>query len=258
MPRRNRRRGGNTTWSGSSGITSQSRVVLRDPVRLSVPRYLQMFPDEFECWGNTDLQVVPTSSSQSYTFKANSPFNLYGPQLNYAGAFSANVPSGAYYLISSPSVSASVAPYAYCTVMQLEIECEISNSAGNASPVSNWLIVPSESASLSGTVITQLLEQRGVAHMLVPGATTAAGTVVPLSLRNSFSISDLFGITEREVRENRAYACAVGANPSIVAYFHIIAAAYDGVTNMAHVCRVRIRSRYLFRSLNAFTSAVPT
>ncbi len=238
---------------------TQANVKFSKPTSVSVPKQMQFFPDLYRTWAVTDIQTYDTAIYNSATYKANCNFNLFGPQSNYAGAFAANVPSGSSYLISSNAASGGGAPYTGVTVTDLEVEVVVTNAfGGGGQPPMYVFIVPSLIGSLAGMTISTIREQRGVSYALVPGTTTSGGLVEPIVIRNKFSIADIFGRSRQEVEQNTLYQHGVGTSPLNLAYFHVITASFDGSTVCNTVVRTRVKSHFIFRTLNGFTSTVPT
>lgn len=251
---RRSRRPADTVGASTSPIVSTTHAVsLRKPVRCIIPKFLQLFPDELECWGKTVVSNVFSGGlALNLSFKANSPFNLFGPQVNWAGAFGGNVPAGAYYLISSNAAGGSQAPYNFCNTTHLETQLEVTGFGAGTTGAATCFLIPSANPSFSGMPLAQLKEIRGVSYCYVPPV-----TMVPITLSNRLSIADLAGVSSKEVDENYNYAQVPGANPTSLAYLHCILSSSDGATNIALAYTLTFRSRMIFRRINNFVTTIP-
>jgi hypothetical protein len=239
----------------SSPFGSLSRYVcLRKPCIVKVPKFLQLFPDEYEAWGRTSVLTTLTGSlAFSYGFKSNGVYNLFGPQVNWTGAFSANVPAGSKYLINNPAAGGSAAPYNVSTVLEQDICAEFSSYGSTVTAACGVALLPTDTNSLSGSAFSQIREMRGCSSLLLPAVINA-----PLTVRNKFTIADQFGVPEREIRENPSFSQVPGTDPVALGYFVLYLSSLDGSTNVSVDLVLTINTRYLFRRLNPFNTTVPT
>jgi hypothetical protein len=254
-PRRQNRKGrGQANWVQLNSVNSS----LKRNVVVSVPKYLQLFPDEFDCWSKTDVNMnFTTTTAPTYTFKINGPFNLFGPQANFAGAFGVNVPAGSDYLISNQGAAGASAPYSKCVVLDAEIGLEWISVTGALSPGAWSYIIPSLQSSLAASTGSQLREQRGVSVTALPATTAESPMCLPIRQTCRFSISDLFGVDRKEVLENPDFSQQPTVDPVNIGYVHLVCGAVDGVTVVNYFCRATIRLHMRFRRLNNFRSSAP-
>jgi hypothetical protein len=253
--RRSRRK--NRANRGQSNLLSNSGF-LSKPVTCYVPRGLQFVPDELDCWARTDVNTVTTGTLDATTWKVNSVFNNFGPQLNYAGAFGANVPSGAIAMMSVPSPAGTAGFYNRSTVLEVDCEIELTSLPGGVSAPAYIMMIPSGSPSLLGMVSSELREQRGVVVATIPASTATMPLTRPFKVRNGFTIWDLLGTNRKHVRESYDYSQVVNADPLYPAYLHVSVASADGATNFNYQIRFSFWIHFLFRRINPLDTAVPT
>jgi len=249
-------RAGDVANGSSSIFSSMTRYVARKkPFRVHIPPHLQLFPDEFECFGKTQLTAVFNGAlAISYTFKANGVFNLFGPQVNWTGAYSANVPSGSIFLLHNPSAAGSVAPYNTSTVLGQDITVEVSSYGSTATAGAQIALLASPNTnSLSGMTFSAIREQDGCSSMLVPAVLNA-----PITVRQRFSIADVAGVKPFEVYNDPSFGQVAGTDPNTLVYFVLYMASVDGSTNLNHELAITFNTHLLFRRKNNFITTVPT
>jgi hypothetical protein len=219
-------------------------------------------PDELDCWARTDAIVQYTGSAlQATTWKANGPYNLFGPQANWTGAFAANVPAGAAEMLQSTTAvpAGATGLYSSSTIEDITLNLEVIANPGANTPASYVFIVPSLTADLSAVPTPVLREQRGVVIGTIPGQvnTNAAPVMEPSRFTLSFSMSDLFGVPRNVVRDNPNYAQIPLVNPTVLGYIHVIIAAVDGVTTINFNVRHNFLLHHVLRRPNIMNSSTP-
>lgn len=254
--RRNNRRPKNSnnrdsTYQGQSQGQLTSWSTLNKLCIARIGKKCQLFPDVLDTHAKTGINVnfsgVVTSQA---TFHINSPASLFGPQINWTGAFADNAPSGMYYLLSSAAAAGSVAPYLNSCVTHIEFIQEFYNAAAVPAYVT---LVPSLNPSLSGMVQSQLAEQKNAVQCLVPPTNNS----LPVRLRIAFAIADIFGVGPSEVINNQNYYQTAGNLPGLSYYLHTIVSSTDGSTNCAMNTKVIYGCKLRFKSLNPFVTSVP-
>lgn len=244
-PRSNNPRGGDYLRRGD-GATSVS--ALNRITSVSVPRGINMFPDQFYCWGVTNYSLLPVGvATVTNTFKVNSPNFEFGPQTNYSGAFSVNVPAGINYLLSSQQALGSAAPYSWCTVTRVVMELDITTNGAIPLYVT---ATPSTINNLAGMPQTTQGELRGSTQLI----TTSADTSRPMRMTNSFNISDLFGVSHQTIHNDPQFKSTYNSSPNAIAYLHLALVSIDGTTNFTAYCNVKFRLQMVFSNINPFNS----
>jgi len=262
-PGHNKRKGrkGRGRRSGETDLRERGSVVVyRNDNKCSsvrVAKGVQFFPDEFMCWGNTDFTTTLTGSTGSpYTLKLNSPINLFGPQVNFTGAFAANVGSGINALISTNTAAGGTQPYNNLTVIGVEYEITVMTAAAAVANTTPFLLgaFPTIGASFAGMSISQFKEQPMCVYAAVPASATE-----PVIVRGYVDMSTIFGVPKSFIRNNYAsYGQIVGSDPINVCYLQVYAAALDGATNVNLTLQWRFNIHYLFRKRNNLNTTVPT
>jgi len=231
---------------------SVSTAFFRRTVTCSIPRGLQMFPDVLNTWSKTiiDVSMGSTASSQN-SFHLNSPAKLFGPQVNWTGAFTDNVPAGISYLLSSNSAAGSTAPYLFAMTDLIDYEVEFINS--NNVPAYVTVIVSIES-SFSGMSQSQLAEQRGAVQKLIP----ASQAIIPPLIKGRYSVAEVVGVSRQEVISNNNFRQPAGSIPSIPIYLHFIVASTDGTTAVVMNVKHKFEFHTRFTQINNFVTTVPS
>jgi hypothetical protein len=270
MPRqrkRNRRSGQPPGGRPRQVVNSSTSIptftsVIRRPAVCTVPKHLQFVPDELDCWGRTGVTIQYTGGAkESTTWKVNSPYNLFGPQNNWVGAFSANVPAGSAELLQSTTATPAGATgfYSSSTIEDVELNMEIIATPGGNAPAAFVIVVPSLTADLSAVPTVNLREQRGALIATIPGQlnTNASPVQQPTAIKFSISMSDLFGVPRSLVRNSPDYAQIPLANPIVTGYLHIIVTAIDGVTAVNFTANHLFNLHHRFRRPNVMNSLTP-
>jgi hypothetical protein len=215
-----------------------------------------MFPARYRCWGIENISAAPSgAASLSYTFKMNGIY-LNGPQSNFAGAYSANVPSGMAYLLSSVSTPSAGAPYSQCTVIKQEYTIRVLTNQG-AGSVNVVPFMVSSTFSTTGdytsATISQLREQPFTTWNDVPSQTTTG----PVVVRNSAFCNKVLGVSEAVYASDEDYWAPALADPTKLAFAHVFMRALDGVSNLYFFIDISIKTLYEFHALNVFSTAPP-
>lgn len=254
-PRKTRKKG-ESDLQESSGFIKVYRNDLRRTM-VTIPKGCQFFPDEYRCWANTDFTVTLTGSTGSpYTMKLNSPFNLFGPQLNFSGAFAANVASGSNAIIATNAAAGVTPPYNVSTVLACNYEITLLTAAGAVANTTPFFAgaFPSIGASFGGMSISQFKEQPFCVYAAVPSVATE-----PVMLKGSIDFSTIFGVPKSTIANiNGTYGQIVGSDPLSVLYHQLYLAALDGTTNVSLTIQFRYNLLYLFRKRNNLNTTVPT
>jgi len=223
---------------------------------VSIPKRMQLFPSRYRAWATTNVATTFAAAADSQTFKMNS-VNLFGPQVNFAGAFGSNVPAGLIYLLSAGSVAGSNAPYSYVTVLRQEVTVRVLTNNGvgsvNVTPFCA-AIVFSPQSSLSGLSLTAIREQSLTAWSDVPAQTTSG----PIIVRNDASCSTVAGISPQVYRSDRDFWGQASADPNTLLYAHVLIRPLDGVSTMYGLLDIQFKTEYEFHGLNPFSSTTPT
>jgi len=189
------------------------------------------------------------TSSQSYHL--NSPAIQFGPQVNWAGAFANNYPSGLAYMLGSNVTTGSSAPYSHSTVLDFDWGVDMTNATAVAAYIT---LIPSLSPSLSSMTSATLGEQRGATQILIP-----PGTLIPLRMRSSGRIHELFGVSAMEVSNALpAYSQIVATLPSSLCYMHIVASSIDGTTPVIINTRTTVFLRLRLSGINPWNTNAPS
>jgi len=184
------------------------------------------------------------------TYVINGPAYLFGPQRNFAGAFSANYPAGIDWLLATNVVTGSSAPYRFLTVQNYKFEIQLSNTSTVGSRVCVW---PSLDASFLAMSFSNMCEQKGAVCL----------EVSPISLNGPFrcrlegACHELFGRSQQQYRDDTDYVEIVGAVPSSPCYLHVAATSLDG-TNISTYCQITAYLDITFSGLNQMGTAGPT
>jgi hypothetical protein len=247
-PRRRRKRISDNV-SSSNPYTSTSNFAA--VTRCTLPRGLQFFPDILDCHSRTIVELGMSGAAASqHSYHLNSPMKLFGPQINWTGAFADNVPAGASYLFSSNTTAGSVAPYFLCCTSEIEYELELVNINTIAAYVT---VLPSYQASLSGMTQSQLAEQRGAVQAIIP----ASQAILPPKIKGRYSIKEIYGTTQNEVLTNSNYRQIAGSLPPVSMYLHLIVSSVDGSTTVAMQTKSSFRFSHRFSNINSFVTTVP-
>lgn len=219
-------------------------------------------PDELDCWGRIESIIAYQGSSlQATTWKANGPYNLFGPQNNWTGAFSANVPAGSAELLQTTTGVAAGATgfYSSSTIEDVSFNIEVIATPGANTPACYVFLIPSLTADLSAVSASAMREQRGVVVATVPGQvnTNAAAVMTPTKVSLNFSCSDLFGVPRETVLNNPSYAQIPLQNPTVLGYVHVVVAAVDGTTAVNQTIRHTVYLRHRLRRPNIMNSNTP-
>lgn len=246
-PKKSSRRTNRQT--GSSPGTSMTGVMNRSFIRTqaTMPRNCQMFPDILYTQGRTVIDSAPGGSTPQYlTFKANGTMYQFGPQSNFTGAFSGNVPSGSSNLLSSGN-----GPYDTCWTLDTLVEAQIMTS--NTGP-SLFVILPSiyTGTPISSLTATQAAEQRGAASVMM-----SANISTPMKVSLRFHPAEILGITRSVYENSPPVGQFVGADPASLVYFHVIMYPLFGVSTSLSVNLV-ITSRFKMSALTTLSVTVPS
>lgn len=222
------------------------------PTRCIVGKESGPFPDEYICTLKTDVNSTHAGAAQvANTYSINGPSYLFGPQADWAGAFSANYPAGVKYLLGSAVITGSSAPYRFSTVLNYRYEFEFIN---NSSVPIDIILFPSINPSYIGMTKSNLSEQRGAIKLALP-STQIAG---PYRCRLQGSVSNLFGVSEAELHGDTDYVQIVGAAPTRQCFMHVVAGAKDGTTSINMSSTLTAYSKIKFSGLNPFATGTPT
>jgi hypothetical protein len=228
-------------------------AVFNKPIICRIPKGLQLFPDVLDTHSKIIVDAgLSGSTASQHTYHLNSPAKFFGPQVNWTGAFTDNVPAGLSYLLSSNTNAGSTSPYFYCITDHVEAVFELVNIQNSVSCYAT--VVPSFQVSLNGMTQSQLAEQRGAVQVLLP-ATGAA--MAPTIIKGRYSVQDILGIKTTEVYDNQNYRQIAGSLPPISIYLHLICSSTDGVTNCAVQQRVTFSFHHRLQTTNNFLTTVP-
>jgi hypothetical protein len=225
----------------------------RKPIICKIPKGIQLFPDRLQCHSTTvvDLGLSGSTASQ-HSYHLNSPAKLFGPQVNWTGAFADNVPAGMYYLLSSNTNAGSIAPYFHCITTDIDVLYEFTNIQNS---VTAWAtVVPSLQASLNGMTQTQLAENNAV-QIQLPATGSA---MMPLQIAGKYSVAKISNVPMSEILGNQNYRQTAGNLTPIPIYLHMIVASSDGITNCSVQTRATFTFKHLFVNKNNFVTTVPT
>jgi hypothetical protein len=219
--------------------------------RCSLPRGIQLFPDVLDTHMRTIVELGMSGSAASqHSYHLNSPAKQFGPQVNWTGAFTDNVPAGIFYLLSSNTTAGSVAPYFLACTTEIQYELELININSIAAYAT---VVPSYQVSLSGMTQSQLAEQRGAVQQIVP----ASQAILPPKIKGRYSVHEIYGTTRNEVLTNSNYRQLAGSLPPISMYLHLIVASVDGTTSVAMQTKSTFTFTTRFSTINSFVTTVP-
>lgn len=221
----------------------------------------QIFPHGLHIKCNTHfLETMNASNAYVRSYKGNSFFEA-GPATAYGGVYSANVPSGLYYLISSSASTGAQAPYQSYRIKNSKISIELcatqnATTAGNNIVPVYLFIIPSTKATLAGMTITQLEEQPYCKKIFVPPTNF---TNNPVRLRHAIDSAAIFGDAPIEIQDSE-YESTILANPSNVWFWHVeVRCANTGAGIVADLYMdVRINYDVELFNLNQFVTTIPT
>jgi len=253
--RRGRGAGGESDLRTVGGVQARRRDSRVSSV--SIGRGVQFMPDEYRCYAAIDYQTFIGSGAtgSTYTVKLNAPFNLFGPQVNYTGAFPNNVPAGSNAIISSNATAGATPPYNLATVTAVDFELTAltSNATTPNASAFNFAAFPSLNISASGMASSVFREQPMCTYMLCPAVATE-----PLKLVGHIDLATVFGVSKRELANNLDYAHPVGADPQNICYHQIQVNSLDGVSAVNVTIISRYVLHFIFRRRNQINSTAPT
>jgi len=222
------------------------------PTKCVVGRNSGPFPDEYYNTMKVDVNQTHAGAAQvAATYKINSPFLLFGPQADWAGAFAANYPAGSDWLLGSRVITGSSAPYFYFTIMYYRFEFEFINSTAAAVDI---LIFPSVNPSYIGMTASNLAEERGAIKLVLPASSIAG----PYRCRVQGRVSELFGVKDYEVVNDGDYSSSQGADPARICYMHVVCRSKDGSTSLSTACTITAYFDVKFSGLNPMGTTGPT
>jgi len=243
---------------GMSNASPLDTTVVRSRklVTVGVPRGLQFFPDRLRAWCKTTSIVTQASSvGDSLTYKANGIGNLFGPRINYTGAFASNAPSGLLYLLSSSATGGAAGPYGRCLVLKCNHQMQITPTVSNTIPSVAFSCF-NLNASQSGLILSAICEQPFTAVKDIPSQVTGSGPVI---LRNGVNMWDVLGVSEKVyMSEISDYAGTAAADPNTLVYLQTSVRAIDGVTTMNAFIMHTFEFEVLFDQRNPFIPTAPS
>jgi hypothetical protein len=224
---------------------------MRKITKISIPMGLQFYPDIYDCWAKTSVNLIMTGAgAAARSFHLNSPGYLFGPQTNYTGSFGNNVPAGMNYLFGSDSSSGASAPYFYSRTVECLVDIAVVNGA--SIPVSTAFI-SSTTPSFSATSFESLIEQRGIVYVTQPASSTLSSNMF-----SHVKYDEIFGISKQILYNDPNYRQNPSTLPSYSIYGHIVTAALDGSSNLNTNLQVTFRQHIQFSQRNDYNSIVPT
>jgi hypothetical protein len=223
---------------------------------IGIPRTCQYFPDLYSAHCTTNTEIGFTANNLHQTFAITAPLNLFGPRVNFASTFSANVPSGSRYLLSGLSDSGASAPYNSYLVTDYEMEVSIASSATtNTMPFIGGITFTTNLTATQGMSVTQLPELPHTVSRNIPALTTSK----PITFSNSVRLCDMVGLTPEEYRLQRVnYQGSVATPPAFPIYAQQWFVSFDGATTATYNVMIRHRFRIEFYGLNSFIASTPS
>lgn len=234
-----------TKKSGNKGKTTT--LMLRDGA---------VFPKECVTLFTTRVIALWTSGTsapyfRTLTYKANS-FHQIGPQNDWAGSFSTNVPTGLYNLLSSNTASGSVAPYARAYIDRSSIEVQYSTQGTiNTSVV--LAIIPSLSPTLAAITISNLVEQPFAKYVMLPPVLNTKA----ITLSHSINMEQITGMSAGVARKVQYEYTDPNLDPVRPVYWHVLGMAVDGATTIYGNLVVSIKHHATLFNNNVLNSGVP-
>lgn len=196
------------------------------------------FPDRLETLMSTSVATFNTGAIGSnilHTYKGNSILKV-GPQVGYAGAFASNYPVGSYSLISQSLTGGSVSPYSKFRVKasrcKLEVISQQPVTAGVPSDPLKVILVPTLTASFSGTVGNNVSEQPKAVHCIVPAFNETGKACV---LSQWASTKDVVGLQYDSSLEDPVYTGDWQTDPSSLWYWQIYIASANANNILGNV-----------------------
>jgi len=243
---------GNNRSIGSQQYLMESNIS-RFPkaTKCVVGRNSGPFPDEYFNTMKADVNQTHAGAVQvAATYKINAPFLLFGPQANWAGAYAANYPAGASWLLGSRIITGSAAPYFNFTILYYRFELEFINSTAAAVDI---LVFPSINPSYIGMTASNLAEERGAIKLVLPASSIGG----PYRCRLQGRVSELFGVKDYEVVNDGDYSSSQGADPTRICYMHVVCLSKDGTTSISTACTITAYFDIKFSGLNPMGTTGP-
>lgn len=239
--------------TNSSPITGSGTIAqntLGALTSCTTPRNALAFPDIYTSWFKTTIDSVFGTGviTSGNTYHLNSPAFQFGPQIDFTGAFANNYPSSMAYLLSSAVASGSGCPYNRSTVLEYDWNLDVINIAASSCYVT---LLPSLFNSYSTMPTATLSEQRGAVQVLVPSK-----NILPIRMRQSGKIGDLFGTDAIESRDLYPFSQQVGGLPGFSCYMHVIVTSVDG-TNVDCQVKSTVFLKIRYSGLNPSSSIAP-
>jgi hypothetical protein len=210
------------------------------------------------CKRNVHLSTeVPGSTSNAvftaYSYKGNS-FHLTGPDTNYSGTFSANVPAGLNTLLNGAATTAGViGAYREYRIRgsRITITC-ISNASNTVG--GRLFCYPSLNASGSGVGINTAAEQQGGKYIDIPALTEGKA----IKLVNSMDTHIMFGVSPEMIQDSAYVGVGGTGDPNVQFYWQIGIGSQDG--SSTYPCAITVRIDYVvdFMARNTNVSTVPS
>jgi len=236
----------------SEVIKSSSVGTLLRPAITRFPTGRQFFPDVLYASGKTILNLGSNSgAAHNYSFQGNSPFNTFGPRVDFSGSYATNVPAGGAYLYGSEGTSTANGPYGYMWCIGSDWEIDVT-SFGSVPLYA--VLLPTNETSISGMSLATAQEQRGAISIIVPGTNTAAAN----TLRYKIRYAQVFGVLEKEYENLPQYGALPANSPVGLAYMQLFVSSADGTTAASYMIKVRAVHHIKFGQLNILPSVAPS
>jgi len=255
---RQRRRVAKAT--SQSVVTSTNNSSLLNP-RTDAPlcvslnnRASQGFPDKLRMWLRTsDEGAINTVVNSALTYKLNGVGSGVGPQTNWAGAFSANFPSGLKYLLGSTVTTGSSAPYFFARIIESRIKLTVVPDS-TATFAFDIMLLPTFQASLNGMPKTQIREQKYVSY----ASTGLNQSGHPTILTSSMGVGRLLGKTMSQQLTDDGFLFTYSSDPTYLGFWQIFIGAMDGSSNIKFSYTVEIDHHFEFTLNQTTITTIPT
>lgn len=218
----------------------------------------QLFPSLYKTKMNFVVDglftIASTGSVQS--FKGNSVYQS-GPQTDWAGAYSVNVPSGLAYLLSTTTSSGSNAPYSHIRILSSKIKVELAPTSTALTVPLTLCIVPTLDATFTGASRTQYSEQPFAKQRMITLANTSGR---PIAMIHKMSTQKLFGLKYKASLEDFQFLGTGTADPTKLWYWHVILNTADGSSQNLNNILFRITMEYYgeFSDRNVYNTTAPS
>jgi hypothetical protein len=237
-----------------SRLRNRTHTLPTQLVSQRVQRVEQIFPPVLRVLKMRTNVVSSTLSNtgEQDNWKGNSFFQA-GPQFQSTGSFSANVPAGLSYLLSSNAITGASAPYSTATILASRFTLRILTDASNNAVGLRAVLWPSRISSVAGVPFALAAEQPYAQAVDISPNQTAG----PITLSNTMSTSVQFSV-DKSVLSLPSFTCSPSADPTYTWYWHYYVTPTDGSSTVSYTLETFIEYDVEFRQRNVYNSNVPS